>query len=49
MWPRASGTTGPADLPPHGVQHHYAPLGILDTATNTVEPLRQTFVPLTSV
>jgi hypothetical protein len=46
-WPGAEGN--PEAVPPHGIEHHYAPLAIINTVGNTitlVQDLRQLFEPL---
>ena len=49
-WPQTE-KDGPAALPPHGVEHHYAPLAILLAApaggTATVKNLRRSFKRMT--
>ena len=37
----------PASLPPHGIEHHYAPLALIVIGTGSVTDLRRTFTPLT--
>jgi len=48
-WPGAAST--PVSLPPHGIEHHYAPLAILEidnkgTITGPLTDLRRTFPSL---
>lgn len=48
VWPEIDDT--PQALPPHGVDHHYAPLAVLDMdATTPVEDLRREFDPIAKV
>jgi hypothetical protein len=50
QWPQ--GTNGPSFEPPHGIEHHYCPLALLDltNGTWTVETdCRQLFPPLTGL
>jgi hypothetical protein len=46
----ALGPLGPLTLPPHGIQHHYACLALLEISNRniTVHDRRQTFTPLTT-
>jgi hypothetical protein len=48
QWPW--GPLGPLTLPPHGIQHHYACLALLEISNRniTVHDRRQTFTPLTT-
>jgi hypothetical protein len=46
IWPQQNGK--PLPRPPHGVEHHYAPLALV-TAFDTVLDLRNPFPPLVSV
>ncbi|WP_205669325.1 DUF6519 domain-containing protein [Amycolatopsis suaedae] len=43
-WPRSGGE--PADLEPHGVHYHYAPLWFVPGGTATPEDLRRLFAPI---
>jgi hypothetical protein len=45
QWPQEHGV--PSAVPPHGVDHHYAPLAIVDSVTGTVtDRYRRSFQPL---
>jgi hypothetical protein len=45
-WP--AGRDGPIALPPHGIQHHFAPLALFVQPTGTTQPIdcRRSFAPL---
>lgn len=34
LWPRSAGTNAPLAVAPHGITHHYAPLGIINFDAN---------------
>jgi hypothetical protein len=47
-WPQQTNSQGqstPAALPPHGIEHHYAPLAVVDVDNGTINDLRRTFSP----
>jgi hypothetical protein len=50
LWPRNPSVTPPADpaalVPPHGPQHHYAPLAFVSVPAGTIIDVRRRFGPL---
>jgi hypothetical protein len=47
-WPQQTNSQGestPAALPPHGIEHHYAPLAVVDVDNGTINDLRRKFSP----
>ena len=49
-WPQLPNNQGPSAQPPHGVEHHYAPLAFLPSGPTTtpaaIIDLRRTFAPI---
>jgi hypothetical protein len=48
-WPTekdADGNDQPAALPPHGIEHHYAPLAVVKAADTPPDDLRHDFSPV---
>ncbi len=49
IWPKESDGKTPAAVPPHGVDHHYAPLALWQRETKALTDMRRTFNPLAQV
>jgi hypothetical protein len=47
-WP-SDAADDPAARPPHGIQHHYAPLAIITVGSAAIEECRRVFAPLAAV
>ncbi len=50
LWPQSD--TGPALLPPEGIDHHYCPLGVITVVGNKIKSIndcRELFPPLTAM
>jgi hypothetical protein len=45
-WPQQPGGQGPAQLPPHGIEHHYAPLAFFQGFPNKPVDLRRILQPI---